>query len=160
MWNHHTQRDFGARSLRASPILAAGMCVSTLWPMFEAALRRCNASDARQQWIYNMSEGSLVTKQAFAEQPTCLMTSFAHAMRGSSVSVAICRGTRGPHWAVTAHGQLSTAGAKLLDVGDTELGARKPAASCVVRSEVRLEYVLSAKHVTRKWLSAVRQKGS
>ena len=60
---------------------ATGMCISTLWPMFEAALRPCNATDVRQQWIYNASRGTLATKQAFAEQPACLMTSFAHAMR-------------------------------------------------------------------------------
>jgi alpha-galactosidase len=98
--------ESGSTMIRAG----RGMCVSTLWPMFEAALFPCNTSDARQRWVYNVSTGTLVTWQAFAEQPTCLMTSFAHAMRGSSVSVAICR-SNGPSWAVTKDGQLSSAGA-------------------------------------------------
>ena len=114
---------------------ATGMCISTLWPMFEAALRPCNATDVRQQWTYNASRGTLATKQAFAEQPACLMTSFAHAMRGSSVSVAICR-TTGPRWAVTQHGQLSTAGPNpQADSGSAERVVKKPAASCVVRAD-------------------------
>lgn len=106
------------------------MCISTLWPMFEAVLSPCNASDIRQQWIYNVSRGNLVTKQQFAEQPACLMTSFAHAMRGSSVSVAICR-ANGPHWGVTKAGQLTTA------AGSNETLSRegKQPATCVVRTD-------------------------
>jgi hypothetical protein len=98
--------------------------------MFQAALSPCNGSDIRQRWIYNATRGTLATEQAFAEQPSCLMTAFAHAIRGSSVSVAICRAT-GPNWAVTKEGFLSTAGPNPA----SQATASKPKAECVVRTD-------------------------
>ena len=76
------------------------------YPRYGAIIQPCNGRDSRQHWLYNRSSGWLRTALAFtAAQPTCLATAFAHAMRGSSVSVAICR-SNGPEWTVREDGTL------------------------------------------------------
>ena len=83
-------------------------CLTALHPMYEAALLPCNASDPRQQFVYDAKAGSLQTLIRYTEeQATCVTTSFAHAMRGSYVAIGICR-TNGPQWHTTPDGLLTS----------------------------------------------------